>query len=329
MVGSSQSWRLKLLISLKEDEKLRTHWVIRPVQDPDAGFLCQGSGTMTAAADTHCLCPLVREAFSRKTGSHPEARFPGHLTPVGLKCLLCGAHRVHRILCVITFGQGRVTPLWASDMCGEGLWAFWKVLSSLLNWECLSDKLEVESLYIYSLLKKTILRKIFKFKKFIWEWSQAASAGKWGMTGGGRRSACYALMSRLHSWSLSLSPAGTLGMKCRPYLRVVPPWRWVSPNSVHQPLEALWSTVPGCHLPPHGRRQPQGQREAAARGPLRSGDAEGQALRDVMGTGISTSDTINQLWKHHPFTWVHSTFRGGLSHSGVGLPFSSYALVQT
>lgn len=31
------------------------------------------------------------------------------------------------------------------------------------------DKLEVESLYVYSLLKKTILRKIFKFKKFIWE----------------------------------------------------------------------------------------------------------------------------------------------------------------
>lgn len=65
-----------------------------------------------------------RSLFQEDCGSHPEARFLGHLTPVVLKCLLCGAHRVHRILCVITFGQGRVTPLWASDMCGEGLWAF-------------------------------------------------------------------------------------------------------------------------------------------------------------------------------------------------------------
>lgn len=65
-----------------------------------------------------------RSLFQEDCGSHPEVHVLGRLTPVVLKRLLCGAHRVHRILCVSTFGQGRVTPLWATDVCEEGLWAF-------------------------------------------------------------------------------------------------------------------------------------------------------------------------------------------------------------
>lgn len=167
MVDSSQSWRLKLLISLKEDEKLRTHWVINQSGFQMQVFCARGQWN-SDAEHCHCLCPLTREAFSRKTVALTQRRMSLVAWPQWCPSVCCVAPIVLTAFSVwVHLGRRRVTPLWATDVWGR-LVGLLKVFSSLLNWKSIfwtNPRLKV---YIYSLLKKTILRKIFTFKKFAW-----------------------------------------------------------------------------------------------------------------------------------------------------------------
>lgn len=134
-------------------------------------------------------CPNYwRRLFLDETvGAHPEvfltSSLVAHLSFYSRICCHCALGCESRLaymrgvklipLCdYFTVRRGHVTPPWPM-LCKKMLWDLWEVFSSLVKWEtCLeppswgrNPRLKV---YTLCLLKKPILRKICKFKEFIW-----------------------------------------------------------------------------------------------------------------------------------------------------------------
>lgn len=178
----------------------------------------------------------------------------------------------HSLCNYFTVGQGHVTPLRASDIHREMLWAFWKVLFSLIKWEeCLWDKPQVESLCTVSSRKPS-------WEKYL-SWRHL-----WGVISGN--------VSREVGNARGRKGVSTVCLKEQVSLLVTEPQSCWGPRgqcvghlselsypsgeetwvlSINPP-EALLEHCPRCHLPgtsrlpSYGRRQLLGQRDAADRG---------------------------------------------------------------